>query len=483
MPPAVSNASRILVSFLVLALLLPLLLVRWDLAEFANPSIWISYGVVLYASLRLALILGRGKRNWLTAGFWVFTYVFMGLALLAQIAAGRYPEERNYSETILAQSAWCIFVGLIAYDVGQAIAGSKNRLDDRPWERPLAISLRRTVILCLVGLVFAGVGISKVGIRPFFTSRDAVDEALQNRRPGVTVRFIKTQDKASAVLLQNAVKVPVFVGLYMLLLMKRRRQLVRLNRANQLAMLVLLLGLIFANVIVNNPIGTSRFWAGLVLMGILSVYVRLDSRRVFQWSIIGFLVLFLFAFSALDAFRLTDNRQFSRGGTVPEVLVTELDYATTQVAHEAGEYVRVHGYSFGRQFSGVVGLWVPRRVWENKPVPTGSMVNRGFVNVSSSLWTEGFIDFGLVGTALFLCFYGWGSRRLELAFFRSKPTGLATLMPLVVGYQFILVRGALMPTLGGLLFLLVTAISCFRHMSPQLGRPVAAAYGPQVSRT
>lgn len=465
----VNDALLTTAAGLILALLLPLYVVRWKQADFNDASVWASMTVVMYCSVRLSLVIGRGKIDWLQGGFWVFTYVFMGLALLAQIVADRFPESNKYTDDVLTRSSFAILIGLMAYDVGRIIGGRDRAGPTR--EPSLEISLTRTAAVGLLGLVFVALAVLRFGVSPFLTSRNAVDEAFRGA-PAVTAQFIQTGDKAAGALFQNAVKTPVFIALYLLLLKMKKGLFRNRSVADRLALSGLTLALVLANLIVDSPIGNGRFYAGLVMIAFASLIIDVRKLSTFRISLMLFLMVFLFAFSALDVFRLTGVRELGRGSSVSETLITHLDYGTTKVAHETVTYVDAHGFQIGRQLLGSVGFWVPRRFWNDKPIPTGSLVNRGFVSVSSSLWSEGYIDFGILGTVLYLGLYGWGSRRLDETFLRAQSNSLVyALMPLMVGSQFLLVRGSLTPALGGFLFLVLVVRSCFSRMRADVQRP------------
>lgn len=460
-PPSqpANDAFIALASFLVLAFLLPLTLVRWEYARFGETSLWIAYAVVLYASGRLALLIGRGRPEWLHGGFWVFVYIFIGLALLAQIAAHDFPGPFDYPDHLLTKTVLSFLIGLVGYDLGRFLGQRRQMLRT---SKTRMVSLPRTIALGLIGLAFVGLAVSRYGLGTFFSSRDAVEEALQGRPAGITADLIKNEDKAVGQLMQNAVRKPVFIALYMILVFRSVRRHKLLRSTNQLALGLFIGILVVANIVVNNPIGNDRLGAGVTVLAFLSVFVDLKRRRVFRLGVVAMVVMFLFAFGALDAFRRTQERDFSRGGAVSELLISHMDYGTTQVGHETTVYVALNGHTMGRQMLGVAGLWVPRRVWPEKPIPTGTLTSRAFVNVSSSLWTEGYIDFGYLGSGMLLMFYGWGSRRLDDLYLKSRLGAVTILMPLLVGYQFIVVRGSLIPALGAWLFVLVCACACLQ---------------------
>jgi hypothetical protein len=77
------------------------------------------------------------------------------------------------------------------------------------------------------------------------------------------------------------------------------------------------------------------------------------------------------------------------------------------------EQVERDGFSYGRQLSGGVFFFVPRKIWKDKPISTGEYIGqylereykekgkRSFNNLSNPLVSEGYINFGIVGIILF----------------------------------------------------------------------------------
>ena len=140
------------------------------------------------------------------------------------------------------------------------------------------------------------------------------------------------------------------------------------------------------------------------------------------------------------------------------------------------DYVDERGFEWGKQASGVVGFWVPRIFWYNKPVPTGVHMGAGFIglmestrntNLSCPVPAEGYIDFGIAGVVIYGLIFGiiigLVDRLIPLIVYgRGHRAGLnfswlvfpLVVLPVVVGMMLFLLRGSLMPafayTLGSL---------------------------------
>jgi uncharacterized membrane protein len=463
-------ASWSLGSFLVLALVIPLSVVDWSTAQAHRSSIYIAVVTVLYSSLKLALLLGRGRPNLMEGTFWIFTYVFMGLAMLAQLAANRFARPVTYTEWTLTRSGAVVLFGLLAYDLGRTLA-SKMKPGASGEDLPFVIHRGKVFSIGILGILAVVLAISQVGLTPFFTSRYAVEEVLNNRPAAgtgapVDQTFFENEDKSAGRLYQSAVKLPVFISLYMLLIDSRNRPLRRRNGsiAFRFAYALILAALVMSNFVANNPIANGRFAFGLVLIGFASIFFPLHRERTFRLAIVSLLLMFVFIFSALDGFRRTQLRDFSRGGSsTSEVLVARGDYSMTQQNHDGINYVDRNDHSWGRQILGAAFVWVPRRIWSDKPIPTGALVSGTYQSKSSTLWTEGYVDFGYLGVVVIFTLYGWVSRRLDVLYLGSSSPVVTALMPLLAGYQFYILRGSLIPAMGGLFPLLFVFALCLRH--------------------
>ncbi len=78
------------------------------------------------------------------------------------------------------------------------------------------------------------------------------------------------------------------------------------------------------------------------------------------------------------------------------------------------EYVESDGLSLGKQLSGAMFFFVPRKIWHDKPISSGEFIGNylvnnygdpsnpwSFTNLSNPYLSEGYINFGLLGVILF----------------------------------------------------------------------------------
>lgn len=439
--------------------------------------------LVVYAGVRLSLLLVDGRARLLECAFWTFTYSFLVLPLLAQVTARTYPlpSDYSYGDSTFVSVEIFIIVGLIGYEVGRVFAlRTRNGHKSSPnMQRRFATALQfevstvRAALIGYIGLAFVLYTVARHGIAPLFTSRDEQSQLFLGPAP-VGVKYYLVANKSSGLAVRLLNQVPVFVGALLLMFERHRRKPGSRGRPSWWLILPLLIG----NVLINNPIGNSRDWYATVLLGLVSIYVPLRDRR---WAARGFVIVFvlitLFSFQQLAAFRRTGGANFS-SQSLSSSLVSSLDYASPQQMLNGIEYVEQNGYQLGRQLVGSVFVWVPRSVWPNKPGDTGDLVENDAnqINVSAPLWTEGQVDFGVIGTFSLLALAGFAAAKLQRQY-TDKTKGASPWVALVPPFASIFVfvlRGSLQPALGnGVIPFLIIAVLCMRRV--RQGTPTESA--------
>nr|WP_225845204.1 hypothetical protein [Streptomyces sp. HPF1205] len=416
-----------------------------------DTAFWLQLTLTVYAGGRLAaMVLARG-RQLVQGAFWLFVYVAMGVAPLAQAVIGQVPTPVVGPPSDTAWAVALVLVGCLAFDTGALLA--RHRPAPR-WRRPrpqAAVSRRRLWLLVAVAYAGGVVCVVKLGgPAVFFTSRQGVSDSL--RASGLTGGSGTSQ--VGAALVRGFGTVPALLALLVLVRWTATSRPARRSPAVVLA----LAGLVVLNVIVNNPVSNPRYWFLTVVFSLLfTVFPR--SPAVYRAALVTGVVAALLLFPFLDRFRYDSApaHRVPAGSVLEPLTVKDYDqvgmFANTLTFAESGA-----GHSGGRQLASDVLFFVPRSVWHGKPLDSGVRVGQWMgmtnTNLSSPLWAELWLDFGPPGMAAGFLVVGYAAARTDRRYVRrTGPEGrpgtlAAVVVPLVAGYSFILLRGPLLQAAG-----------------------------------
>ena len=230
----------------------------------------------------------------------------------------------------------------------------------------------------------------------------------------------------------------------------------------KICMAVLIGGLAFAG---NNPTSIPRFY--LFMMIAVFLYSFFYGTKFWRITSLGFLFVGFFGGIVTDQFRHVNNvSDFSTVSVDMGSYLTAGHFDAFEVNVYAIRYTEEYGYKKGFQALGVLGFWVPRMVWPDKPIPTGALLGGEFIgglvstkntNLSCPLPAEGYIDFGFLGVVLYGILSGGFIGVLDkmikniwerMSARRSSPNGLIfinVVLPVLVGMTLFMSRGSLMP--------------------------------------
>ena len=413
--------------------------------------------IVTYAGLRLGRLVLGGQPQWMALLFWVYVYIWLGLAPLAQVAARFNPLQVTQDPLVVQEAAGVVIVGLLAYDTGQWLAQRKPLTPGRFERRQ--ISPRRIRLLGLFALVTAPYFIAKLGgLGVLLTSRQAAASSLTN-----TGLITGTSKSTYAIVLALAT-VPPFLALLGLWI--ERSPGLRTSRSS-LPTLALMLALVVSNALLNNPISNPRYWVLSIVLAFVIVGRRAARPTFVRGVIVGLLLAGVVVFPYLDYFRYTDH-QGGQAGPLTE-LVQKTDYDSMAQIQNGVLFAKERGHTDGGQMLGAALFWVPRTVWANKPEDTGTVlanfINFPNTNLSAPLWVESWLDFSWVGLIGVLGSLGYVSRRLDLYFQAARKSGrrsmILLVVPVLAGYQVLVLRGSLLQSMSRLamLLLVMAAIS------------------------
>jgi oligosaccharide repeat unit polymerase len=383
--------------------------------------------------------------------------VFFGVAALAQMSQDRYPlvSAVPYTESQLQSTQFRIAIGIACYLLGRYLwrVASRRRRSVARWDR-LRYSDVHTQIVGVLGIAGAVLVIAKTGLRPFFSSRDELSLALYNARGSVRgYRVYDLASKGTGGLEQLVVNIPAFVALLYLLASGRWR---RHKLLFALAVVV--------NLITNNPISNARYWTGVVVVGLLAAFIDLNRRSRHVYFALGLVMSTLFSLGFLGLFRSPEAARRGTDLSAAHQIVSSPDYAMFQQELNATRYVEQHGFTGGKQIAAAVFVYVPRAIWHSKPGDTGDVVGKEVgANVSSTLWTEFFIDFGYVGLLIGFVILGYLFAYLDHVFHRSSSIAARLIVPIAAAYSILFLRGSLQPAIAYGAPIFVVMLLCLRR--------------------
>lgn len=459
------------VTFVVLAVLLPVFFAGLSVSSFKDPAVSLSAFVTVYAAARVAGLLLSGRDALLRLTFWIYVYLWLGLAASAQLNIDRFPiPYQTFGSAIKVQAMVGIVIGLVTYDIGSALSARSRRSSGvRRAFAKLEFAPRRIWIVAAASIVYALYTTATTGLAVRFSSRETATNAIFRPQSGQRVDLL--QNKAAGLVQVALLWVPAFVALYLMTYLYRTRRTggwvpsdVRLWCASRRARR-LIMALLFANLLVNNPFSNPRYRFAGVVIALIIVFWPTGAIARFRVGALVLLGLTIVVFPYAAVFRY-DQRTLTLT-PLSEQLSGSPDYGMYQQQLNGLVYTQTHGHADGRQFAGAVLSPVPRAWWPTKPIDTGNMISRSdLINASSDFWTEANVDFGLGGLAVWFLAYGYVSRMFEDAYRDRDQRGatvIGAVVPLFAAFQIFLVRGALQPAFGELIPVALTVLFCLRR--------------------
>lgn len=146
-------------------------------------------------------------------------------------------------------------------------------------------------------------------------------------------------------------------------------------------------------IILNFPFSTNRFYVFSIYLGLLLILYPPHKKNRTVYLLVVFIGI-------LGSLVLNNLMRSTTQTTLVYLTGTTFDAYESFVY--AINYVNDNGITWGRQLLGGLLFWIPREIWPDKPIGTGSFVistyyNALFTNVSSPLIEEGYINFSLIG--------------------------------------------------------------------------------------
>ena len=441
-----TRAGLSILAFLCFAVAVPLVLRMTSDASYTDTDFLIRYSVLLYSAFRLSVILWKDVVRPIAGVFWMFVYICLGVVPLAQLSTGvstilavQVDDATLHATTAIA------LLGCVSFDIAYQLRLVRNVGLTAPVHTLRSMDTLRlfAVIAILGGLAYvAQVG----GVGVFFASRQEASQALDQVSPdsGQAVRAIISAFGSVTCLVALVFYVHA---------LRRLRHSMNLIDAALMAVLVVL------NVIVNNPVSNSRYWTLAVIFGLVMPLIG-SRKSYFNLAIIGGIVAAIFVFPLSDITRRTAGAGAMLQADSVWRMISTKDYDQFSMLANTLGFTRDEGLTWGNQFLGALLFWVPRVIWPTKPLDSGVEVGQWMssanVNLSSPLWAEAWINFGVVGVIVVFALLGLLGKRLDAGFGEGALSAGAVGylgVSIFSGYMFILLRGSLLQSMGRLMIL------------------------------
>jgi len=439
----------------VLAAVVPLSLVA-QVPDVGRGPAWIlTLGLSVWAGVRLTLIIVVGRPMLFDFFFWMFVYVFMGIAPTVQIRSGLISRTtQGIDASLELPTAALVCLGVLCYEIGRVVAYGHERTQGTTGLRTpggvrrgaiTGVRTWSTLVLVGGGFVLSLYFISTVGVGSLFGSRD---QAFAARSAAWTDPAVRSIMYAVAIY-------PLLVGV---------GALAQLRRTAARPLTTAYSGLIVAGVAVLltvvNPVSSARYSLGTVLFALVVYAGSLLTPARVRVTLTSALVGLIFLFPLADAFRRPEVN-LVRNGFFEEYQGNPDYDAFWQVAN-AFSYDLDRLVEPGRQALGSLLFWVPRSVWPDKPVDTGILLAQyrgyNFQNLSAPLWAEFLVNGGILALVVGFILVGYFLRDMDS---RLLPAFQASGYWVIVGaifpvYMTILLRGSLLQATGAV----AVALAC-----------------------
>jgi hypothetical protein len=440
-----SAAAWFAVSATVLVGLAPTLVIgSTPLSERSSDAWPWAWLVTLLVGLRYSWVVAAAPSRLYELIVWLFTYVFLGLAALAQMRSGTYPGTTPDLDTSLNATTMAVVgVGAAAFGLGLSLGPGQRASSQRPAPR---MSNHRLLAFTALVLLFSAWYASRVGIGTLFTTR-----AERTAVEGITFG-----DPTLRAVVKAAATLPLVVAFSGLVRLRRQREQEGRGGPWMLTGLVLVVMLI-----VISPVSSPRYLFGTAALAVLVALGATATTARTRWFALLLAAGLVLVFPYADATRRPGPGAELSG---PAQALSSSDFDAFDQVNNAVAYVQAEGTTLGGQALGAALFWVPRSIWDSKPQDTGVLLAdfRGytFSNLSAPLWAELFINGGWIALVLGMTALGVLVRRLDGAPVTGGPGWQArgVLGDILPFYFIIMLRGSLLQSMAGFAVLAASGV-------------------------
>lgn len=436
-------------TFVALGIVVPVLVLSSP--DSGRSSAWIvTFGVLGVAAIRLSVLVARGERRMFEFIFWLFAYVFFGLAPTVQLRADAMATTTAGLDPQLDMvTAATGVLGIVSFGVGFALAHQRRaaRVDDDAAAAPrdrFGINRARLSILTVVALACSAYYVGTLGVSVLFSSR-AEFSLVENAR---------WADPTTNAMISAASSFPILIAAHGWWYFSRGAEG---KRHRWIAWSTTL-----AAMLITNPISSARYHFGVVWGSFLGPLGAYRTRVRTSVMMLGIVFGLLFVFPIADLFRRMNVVNTERTGFLAEYEGNG-DYDAFGQLSNAILYDATMPFRFARQFLGILFFWVPRSIWRDKPTGSGVLLAEfreyGFTNLSAPIWAELLLSFGFIGVAVGSIVLAYLLGRLDVRFREGNPSPIVEIAGAVFPfYLLILLRGSLLQATGILVMLIASLL-------------------------
>lgn len=397
--------------------------------DFVHVSIPVILSFVINAIFSLTFIVREvfNRPYSLAMIYWIFSFVFFGLAPLSMYLSEYYPWAYSLSDDTCFFANILILIWnmcfLLAYKGLGSNLSLKIRASRVETNRAEDLLPRRSFLFVsfVCSVIALGILVQLVGFENLFSRSDYDFESLP-----LSVSLIADKGLRGVIFINAAYQIYAF--------RKKQRNSITLL----LSLMVLLIGCF--------PLGMARYTMAAIYMGLLLIAFPFVFRKgVFP---VVLLLGLLIVFPASNAFRTTS---FSM-----EVLISSFinalaglaegfysaDFDAYSMLCRAIEYVNQAGVSYGANFVGALLFFIPRSIWPDKPFGTGRLISeyqgQNYTNLSCPLPAEFYVALGVVGVIVGSFLVGIICRKID------ERCASSLFYPFLIILFFFMCRGDLM---------------------------------------
>ena len=212
------------------------------------------------------------------------------------------------------------------------------------------------------------------------------------------------------------------------------------------------------------PLALTRFLIGAYWIPVvITIFQSFNTKKILGYLYtLGLLILF----PMLEIFRVL-SLYIERGNLIG-AFSNKISEAFSSIAYDSYQslafVIQHHFITFGNQLLGVLGLFIPRSIWVNKPIGSGFTISNiydlSWDNISMNFFGEGYVNFGIIGIFIFAAALAVAIRYLDSKYWlkNNKNSLLFSIIYLVVlGIFAYIMRGDMMGSFTSTISVIISA--------------------------